>query len=96
LIPLQVWDKSNITPQNAGLADLGFGFYHSGVELWGKEISFGHSRRYASGVFAVKPRSAEILMQHTQFRESIDMGTIHISRYRLQNRDVFATQPISL
>ena len=30
----------------------------------------------------MKPRSAEMLMQHTQFRETIDIATIQMSRYR--------------
>ena len=76
-----VWDK-NKTKSNAGLADLGLGFYHTGLELWGKELSFGHSKRFTSGVFAVKPKKADELMPHTVFRESITMDTIYISRYR--------------
>ena len=77
-----MWDKSSSTPKNAGLVELGFGFYHTGVELWGKEISFGHSRKYVSGIFAVRPRSADTLMSQTRFREAIDVSTVYISRYR--------------
>lgn len=108
-----VWDKDSKGGKNAGLVDLGLGFFHTGelrllrtpcspssplpshsalfivsfhkpllfsslsatqqhsplckltssssslragLELWGKEISFGHSKRYKSGVFAVKPK----------------------------------------
>ena len=40
----------------SGFENLGFGLYHSALEIWGKEISFGHSKRYKSGVFAVKPQ----------------------------------------
>jgi hypothetical protein len=54
----------------------------AGLELWGKELSFGHSKRFKSGLFAVKPRKADEMMPHTVFRESIEMGTISISRYR--------------
>jgi hypothetical protein len=69
-------------PKNAGLEAIGFGFYHTGLELWGKEISFGHSKKYTSGVFAVKPRAADTLMPQTRYRESVDIATILISRYR--------------
>lgn len=75
-----VWDKEK-GKNNAGLADLGLGFYHTGLELWGKELSFGHSKRFKSGVFAVKPKKADELMPHTVFRQSIEMDTIYISRY---------------
>jgi hypothetical protein len=44
----------------SGFENLGFGLYHSALEIWGKEISFGHSKRYKSGVFAVKPRRAQV------------------------------------
>jgi hypothetical protein len=54
----------------------------AGLELWGKELSFGHSKRFKSGLFAVKPRKADEMMPHTVFRDSIDMGSISISRYR--------------
>jgi hypothetical protein len=50
------------TAKNAasGFENLGFGLYHSALEIWGKEISFGHSKRYKSGVFAVKPKRAQV------------------------------------
>jgi hypothetical protein len=73
-------------PKNAGLEAIGFGFYHSGLELWGKEISFGHSKKYTSGVFAVKPRAADTLMPQTRFRESVEIATILISRYRYRQK----------
>ena len=48
--------KLLIVSYGLGFENLGFGLYHSALEIWGKEISFGHSKRYKSGVFAVKPR----------------------------------------
>ncbi len=100
-----VWDKDCKQGKNAGLVDLGLGFFHSGescaapsllvrlpphtilrvvlwtgLELWGKEISFGHSKRYKSGVFAVKPKLAQDYMPNTRFFQSIPIATVHISR----------------
>jgi len=48
--------KLLLVSHRIGFENLGFGLYHSALEIWGKEISFGHSKRYKSGVFAVKPR----------------------------------------
>eukprot|EP00960_Hanusia_phi_P028538 747457-Hanusia_phi.AAC.4 len=93
-----VWDKDSEGGRNAGLADLGLGFYHTGrtrlsrllklmlvpgLEIWGKEISFGHSRRYRSGVFAVKPKRAQEYMPNTRYKMSIEMDSILMSRLRL-------------
>mmetsp|Transcript_45127 Transcript_45127/g.106306 ORF Transcript_45127/g.106306 Transcript_45127/m.106306 type:complete len:401 (-) Transcript_45127:37-1239(-) len=66
--------------KNAGLVDIGLGFFHSGLEIWGKEISFGHSKRYQSGVFAVKPKSAQEYMPHTRFRTTVEIASVNISR----------------
>ena len=92
-----VWDRDSEGGRNAGLADLGLGFYHTGrirpvrplaltamagLEIWGKEISFGHSRRYRSGVFAVKPKKAQEYMPNTRYKMSIEMDSIVMSRLR--------------
>ncbi|EKX33337.1 hypothetical protein GUITHDRAFT_61510, partial [Guillardia theta CCMP2712] len=52
----------------------------AGLEIWGKEISFGHSRRYRSGVFAVKPKKAQEYMPNTRYKMSIEMDSIFMSR----------------
>ena len=82
-----VWNRndSNDGPaKNAasGFENLGFGLYHSALEIWGKEISFGHSKRYKSGVFAVKPRRAQEYMPNTRFKTSIEMSSLMFSRHR--------------
>ncbi len=70
-------------PSGAGFENLGFGLYHSALEIWGKEISFGHSKRYKSGVFAVKPRRAQEYMPNTRFKTSIEIQTIMMSRHSM-------------
>jgi hypothetical protein len=82
-------------PKNAGLEAIGFGFYHTGLELWGKEISFGHSKKYTSGVFAVKPRAADTLMPQTRYRESVEIATILISRYRYRRKIYIMTSNVT-
>jgi hypothetical protein len=38
---------------NSGLPGMGFGIYHSGIEVYGREISFGYSDDGCTGVFEV-------------------------------------------
>jgi len=82
-----VWNRNDDTGQAknaaAGFENLGFGLYHSALEIWGKEISFGHSKRYKSGVFAVKPKRAQEYMPNTRFKISIEMETLTMSRHSM-------------
>jgi len=50
---------------------LGFGAYHSGVEVDGKEYTFGGNSADVSGIFVVEPKRAAGVLK---FRETIDMG----------------------
>ncbi|KAF4130584.1 PPPDE putative peptidase domain [Phytophthora infestans] len=55
------------------MAPLGFGIFHSGVEIGGKEFSYASG----AGVFASTPRQAP----GAKFRESIDMGLFEGTSY---------------
>ena len=78
----QVWDTNSTPSHNAGLEAVGFGFYHSGVELWGKEISFGHSKKFSTGVFSANPRDAEKFIANIRFKKSVDIATVYTSEFR--------------
>eukprot|EP00668_Euglena_longa_P036348 GGOE01046716.1.p1 GENE.GGOE01046716.1~~GGOE01046716.1.p1 ORF type:complete len:233 (+),score=79.88 GGOE01046716.1:63-761(+) len=56
------------------LDSLGLGLFHSGVELYGKEWSYGGTAEPVSGVFWVPPKSAT-----PEFKESIKLGDISLS-----------------
>lgn len=55
---------------------LGFGFYHSGLEVFGKEISFGGNPMAEpgqSGIFAAPPK---MVLPRDQFHESVTVGLL--------------------
>jgi hypothetical protein len=69
---LNIYDLS---PYNTSLHQFGFGAYHSGVECYGREYSFGYQDSSASGVFDIAPRTAEGCV----FREQVQLGEISLS-----------------
>lgn len=70
---LNVYD---LTPVNDYLYWVGFGIFHSGVEVHGMEYGFGAHEYPSSGVFEVEPRSCPGFI----FRRSIRMGSTDMSR----------------
>jgi hypothetical protein len=82
-----VWNRNDngeaVKNAASGFENLGFGLYHSALEIWGKEISFGHSKRYKSGVFAVMPQRAQEYMPNTRFKSSIEIATLMFSRHSM-------------
>ena len=60
---LNVYD---LHPQNESLHGLGFGIYHSGVEISGREYSFANG----TGIFEIHPRTAP----GANFREQLEIG----------------------
>jgi len=77
-----VWNRNDNTGEvknaAAGFENLGFGLYHSALEIWGKEISFGHSKRYKSGVFAVKPKRCGLCVRALAFVTHVSSATVDI------------------
>ncbi|CUG87852.1 Hypothetical protein, putative [Bodo saltans] len=58
---------------------LGFGFYHSGLEIFGKEWSFGGNPMAEpgqSGIFAAVPK---MVLPKDQFHESVTLGLLPTS-----------------
>ncbi|KAJ7956646.1 DeSI-like protein [Quillaja saponaria] len=68
---LNVYD---LTPINNYLYWFGFGIFHSGIEVHGKEYGFGAHDFPASGVFEVEPRSCPGFI----YRCSISLGQIDL------------------
>lgn len=71
-VMLNVYD---LTPLNKYTYWFGFGIFHSGIEVHGKEYGFGAHDFPISGVFEVEPRSCPGFI----FRCSILMGRIKMS-----------------
>jgi hypothetical protein len=59
------------------------GAFHAGVEILGREYSFGWNDEGTTGCFWVEPRGAETLFGH-RFRQHIKMGTVMLSFDELQ------------
>ncbi|CAD7704471.1 unnamed protein product [Ostreobium quekettii] len=67
-VRLNVYDLSE---QNYVLYWMGFGVFHTGVEVYGVEYAYGGHDYDASGIFATEPRKPP---GPVEFRESIPMG----------------------
>ncbi|XP_017420182.1 deSI-like protein At4g17486 [Vigna angularis] len=74
---LNVYD---LTPLNNYLYWFGFGIFHSGIEVHGKEYGFGAHDFPASGVFEVEPKKCPGFI----YRCSVNLGQInmHPSEFR--------------
>lgn len=55
---LNVYELTSFDPYNGYLIRLGFGAFHSGVEVYGKEYSYGYNNTYTTGIFDIEPKSA--------------------------------------
>ncbi|XP_047308179.1 deSI-like protein At4g17486 [Impatiens glandulifera] len=71
-ILLNVYD---LTPMNQYAVCFGFGIFHSGIEVHGKEYGFGAHDFPISGVFEVEPRCCPGF----SYRCSIPIGCINMS-----------------
>lgn len=72
LLYLNVYD---LTPVNNYLYWLGFGIFHSGIEVYDMEYAFGAHEYPTSGVFEVEPKSCPGFI----FRRSILLGSTDMS-----------------
>lgn len=70
-VVLNVYD---LTPVNSYTYWFGFGIFHSGIEVHGKEYGFGAHDFPVSGVFEVEPRSCPGFI----YRSSIPLGRINM------------------
>lgn len=71
-VTLNVYD---LTPINNYISWFGFGIFHSGIEVHGKEYGFGAHDLPVSGVFEVEPKSCPGFM----YRNSITLGYLNMS-----------------
>lgn len=55
---LNIYELMSFDKYNGYLVPLGLGAYHSGVEIYGEEFSFGYHDGDHTGIFSIDPRSA--------------------------------------
>lgn len=73
-------DNAKVRGINAALPYTGMGgIFHGGIEIFGREYSFGGSRRKVCGVFAGSPADCPM---HT-YRESIYLGDCGLNRQQV-------------
>jgi len=65
----------DLHPYNQYLHSLGFGAYHTAVQVFGREYSFGFHNSSETGVFSMPPRQ----VPNAVFRESIEAGHVYLT-----------------
>lgn len=60
-------------------SNIGFGIFHSGIEVYGVEYSYGGHPYAFSGVFENSPQDAEELGENFKFRQCIVIGETSLS-----------------
>lgn len=75
---LNVYDLFNI---NEYVGPLGLGIFHTGIQVYGSEYTYGGHSFAHSGIFEMAPRSAEQeLGDNFHYRESIHLGYTQFTR----------------
>lgn len=74
-VKLNVYDMVSMTNFNQYSSPIGFGVFHSGVEVYQSEYAFGGHNNPNSGVFEIAPRDIVALGADSfRFRETIVIG----------------------
>lgn len=73
----------NITKINKFVGLLGIGFFHSGVEVYGKEYWYGGSQSRCSGIVQCKPLALIRPNSSITLKEKIFVGTTKINQQEL-------------
>jgi len=71
----------DLTPHNSYIYPVGFGAFHSGIEVYGLEVSFGGHEFDSTGVFEVMPRCAS----GATYRETVHIGYCNLSQQEVRN-----------
>lgn len=72
--------KNNFTSQ------FGLGFYHTGVEIYGKEYSFAGGQPFKSGIYAIEPKQATRSRgDKLRLHKSIKIGRTHYSQHEVDD-----------
>ncbi|EDW66095.1 deubiquitinase DESI2 [Drosophila virilis] len=75
---INVYDLFSI---NEYVVPLGLGIFHTGVQVYGTEYTYGGHSLSNTGIFEMPPRSAEQeLGEHFHYRQSIQLGHTHFTR----------------
>ena len=74
-VVLNVYDLS---PVNDYIAWLGVGFYHSGLEIDGREWTFGSGAGSGTGVFECRPREVPA------FRKAVPLGNLDMTSMQIE------------
>ena len=70
---------------NSGLPAVGLGIYHSGIEVFGRELSFGWADGGLTGVFEIPAKCATGVMPKTTLKESVVLGHMFRSAFEVDS-----------
>lgn len=74
-VKLNVYDMVSMANFNQYSSPVGFGVFHSGVEIYGCEYAYGGHNNSHSGVFEIAPRDVVVLGEEGfKFKETIVIG----------------------
>ncbi|KAG9510938.1 Deubiquitinase DESI2, partial [Fragariocoptes setiger] len=74
-VRLNVYDMVSMQGLNQYSSPLGFGVFHSGVEIYGSEYAYGGHNFSHTGVFEIAPRDVEVLGEDSfKYRETLLIG----------------------
>lgn len=79
-VKLNVYDMVSMANFNQYSSPVGFGVFHSGVEIYGSEYAYGGHDNSHSGVFDIAPRDVSVLGADSfKFRQTILLGYTDIT-----------------
>lgn len=74
-VRLNVYDMVSMAGINQYSSPIGFGVFHSGVEIYGAEYAYGGHNNTNSGIFEIAPRDVQVLGEDSfKFKETLVIG----------------------